>query len=304
MTKFIETEHPRVADGTFTEKAQTKPEASLAGGTPPEEVFHPVESQRSGARGEYTLQSTQTHPPIDWDKPVLISIGGDAHVNTRVGAAARLFSSEETDAAREEYEALITNGKNSAQKLTVMSVSNRGIPYIHEGTGVELMDGRRSLLCKGSRSKGYDFSDRKLLGVVKNYGGQYALAKRFQEAVEQVPVTEEVTYDGIPEYDGSGEQNTVAAVYLVDGPDFGNGPEPGCMFFATDVQTEDNIVNGYFWAPSDAGLLSSESGSFYLHDFKRKAGRVRDYEAGSMSYRDAAQLDSDRATAYRAILGK
>lgn len=302
MTNFTETDHPRVADGTFTEKAQTKPETSLSGGTPAEEVFAAVES--SSTRGQYTLESVQTHPPIDFGKPILISIGGDAHVNTRVGAAARLFSSEESGAAREEYEALITAGKNSMQKLTVMSVSDRGIPYIHEGTGAELADGRRRLLCKGSRTKAYDFTERKLLGVVKNYGGQDALAARFQEAVEQVPVTEPVTFDGIPEYDGSGEQNSVAAVYLMDGPDFGNGSEPGCMFFATDIQTSDNIVNGYFWAPSDAGLLTSESGSFYLHDFKRKAGRIRDYEPGSMSFTDAAKLDSDRATGYKAVVGK
>lgn len=49
-------------------------------------------------------------------------------------------------------------------------------------------------------------------------------------------------------------------MYLIDGPDFGGGPTPGCMVLATDIQTEDGIVNGYLWAPEDSAV-ESEHGS-------------------------------------------
>ena len=291
MSTFAEDLHPRVADGRFTDKEQTAPETDLTDA----EEFRAVKGYRNG---HHSIQSAQTHP-AQTGSLITITIGGDPHVNQRYGAALRLISEEERNWARLHVNEFAAAG----EKVTVLIERGSQVEAL-EGTGT-VIDGRPALFAKGSKRRYYPIENLNIIGVAKGYGGQDYLAEQFGEKAAIVPVTEKFSTDGIPEYDGSGEQDSIAAAFLIEGPDFGNGSEPGCMFLATDIQTEHGIVNGYFWTPDDAGMLTSESGSFYVRDMERKAGRIRDYEAGSLSYRDAwSKLSEDRATGYREVLGK
>jgi hypothetical protein len=91
-------------------------------------------------------------------------------------------------------------------------------------------------------------------------------------------------------------------MYLIDGPDFGEGSAPGCLFAATDVQAEDGIVNGYFWAPDGSGVFS-EHGSMYFDDMKARGARVRHYQPGAMTFGDimGGSLGTTRSEAYGAV---
>ena len=285
----------RIDNGTYTFKTQNAADVEL--GAAEADRFRAV---KSSGNGRWDIESEQTHPAPENGRIIIIHIGGAPHVNQRVGATLRLYSDDERAAAQEQARELAA----AHQKMTVLVDLGNRVEAI-EGTGnVGAFNPTTILMLKGSRTRYFQLENLKVIGVAKGYGKADALASEFQEKAAQVPVTEKPTFDGIPEYDGSGDQNTVAAAFLVEGPDFGNGREPGCMFLATDIQSEDGIVNGYFWAPSDAGLLTSESGSFYTRDLEVKAGRLRDYQPNFLRFRDAWALSSDRANGYAEVLGK
>jgi hypothetical protein len=301
MTDFDTALHPRISDGTFAEKEQSAPEASLINAS--DDRFRATKSSRNG---HWAIESEQTNPaPVNGR--YLIHIGGDARVNTRIGAALRIYDASARKAALADVAALAKAGS----KMTVLIGRGNSAQAI-EGTGGMMAFSAAGspdtpvLFLKGSKSRYYRADDLKVLAVLAGYGKQDDLADEFDAVASQVPVTVDATFDGIPDIGDSYPEgdSAIAAVFLMDGPDFGNGKEPGCLFFATDIQTEDDIINGYFWAPSDAGLLTSESGSFYGRDMPRQGGRIRDYVAGSMTYGDAIKLPADRAAGYAAVLSR
>ncbi len=79
---------------------------------------------------------------------------------------------------------------------------------------------------------------------------------------------------------------------------------PGCMFLATDYDPENDIVNGYMWAPRGSGF-ASEHGSMYGSELKAVGGRIRDYTPGSMTFGDCINgtLGEDRSSAYLVVTG-
>ncbi|QNE48687.1 hypothetical protein F1C58_16650 (plasmid) [Glaciihabitans sp. INWT7] len=287
--------HPRIADGTFTDKPQSAPEAELTAASA-EDVFV---ARKGYKNGHHNIHSEQTYPSIVPGERMIIHVGGAPHVNTRIGAAIRLYTEDEKDDARRVLDTIASeNGK-----VTVLVDRINQVEAI-EGTA-SVVGGKTVLFLKGSKTRYYPTEKLKLLGAVSGYGKQDQLAADFQSKAAVVPVTVPATFDGIPEYDDeAGPVDTIAAAYLIDGPDFGNGREPGCMFFATDVQSDSDIVNGYFWAPDDAGLLTSETGSFYMKELERKSGRLRDFAPNSLTFNQSWHLPSDRAAGYRQALGK
>ncbi|UQX88715.1 hypothetical protein M6D93_01625 [Jatrophihabitans telluris] len=77
------------------------------------------------------------------------------------------------------------------------------------------------------------------------------------------------------------------------------------MFFATDIQAEDGIVNGYHWFPLGSGLIP-EHGSMYVRDIEATGGRVVDYEPGALTFGDLLnrKLPRSRVEAYRVVQGQ
>jgi hypothetical protein len=244
----------------------------------------------------------------DGRSTITIHIGGAPWLNTRHGAAARLVSEGTRDVVRQEVRDLSLAG----EKMTLLIEDSGTVRALETSGGGQHGQAAEPILwVKGSKGSYYLLNKLNILAVKKGYGKQDAIAAEFDKLAEQTPVTEKSTWDDLPVQEDDGDPiNTIAAVYLIDGPDFGNGKEPGCLFFATDLQPEDEdrpesggIINGYFWAPSDAGLLTSESGSFYTRDIRSKSGRVRDYTPNSLTYRNAMTLPTDRAEGYKALLG-
>jgi hypothetical protein len=294
----------------FTDKQQTAGEGLPA--RPVGEVFRP---RKGGNTGEWWVDCPDNDTVSD-GRFIQIVVGGEAHVNTRVGAAMRLYTDDDRREAREAFDVFAEAG----EKVTVLIEDGNRVRVI-EGTTSHIA-GETVLLCKGSRSpnfRHYPASKLKILHTAKGYGEQAECAADFDQKAALVPIAVPVNVEGIPDY-GNGyppEDEVISAAFLINGNDFGNGAEPGCMFLATDIQTADGIVNGYFWSPDDAGLLTSESSSMYLEDvrnqegrliqkgLKSSGGRIRDYEAGSLSFESAwKNLSEDRALGYRQILGR
>jgi hypothetical protein len=294
----------------FTDKQQTAGEGLPV--RPEGEVFT---ARKARTNGEWLIDCADSDP-VAKDGFFRIIVGGEPHTNTRIGAAIRLYTDDDRREAREDLDAFAAAG----EKVTVLIEDGNRVRAI-EGTASHIA-GETVLLCKGSRGprfQHYPASKMKVLRTVKGFGKQAVCAADFDQKAAIVPVAVPVNVDGIPDH-GNGyppEDEMISAAFLINGNDFGNGAEPGCMFLATDIQTADGIVNGYFWSPDDAGLLTSESSSMYLEDvrneegrlvqkgLKSSGGRIRDYEAGSLSFESAwKNLSEDRALGYRQILGR
>lgn len=257
----------------------------------------------TGKSGYLQVTNDQIDPPPitgDGFTRHTIHIGGIAHTNVRAKAILSLYrDSEKATAARAEAESLAAAG----EKMTALCITPRGAVSVREGTGM-IYHGNPMLKAKGSRTTGYYLDDINVVGVAKGYGKSELLIAEYQTIANGVPVVDKPSYEDIPDWsDNEAEPpNDIAAAFLIDGPDFGEGSAPGCLFLATDIQAEDKIVNGYFWAPDDSGVFS-EHGSMYYEDLDRRGGRIRDYKPGALTFSEVmgGDLGHDRAAAYAKI---
>jgi hypothetical protein len=294
---------PGSTGGSFAPMTHSAPEVGFR---PDSEVYR---AKKGTTSGQWNIETSNMNGAIVKDgwSTTTVHVGGAPWLNNRHGAAARLVSEDTRDAVRQEVRDLSLAG----EKMTLLIEDSGTVRALETSGGGPAGPAAEPILwVKGSKRSYYLLDKLNILAVQKGYGKQDAIAAEFDKLAEQTPVTEKSTWDELPLFDGDGSRSDhIAAVYMIDGPDFGNGKEPGCLFFATDLQPEDEdrpesggIINGYFWAPSDAGLLTSESGSFYTRDIRSKSGRVRDYKADSLTYRDAMKFPTDRAAGYRALI--
>lgn len=198
--------------------------------------------------------------------------------------------------------------------MTVLTTDPYGNVRAIEGRGSISTDGRKTpfIQLKGGQTSGYALDGEyaiPVLSVRSGYGGQDSLAVEYERRKGMVPQIEPAHFDGIPDYNWREEPpSAIAAAFLVPGPsnhtDDGK-PVPGCMFFATDIQAEDGIVNGYHWFPKGSGLIP-EHGSMYVRDIEHHGGRIKGYEPGALSFGDLLnkKLPRSRVEAYRAVQGQ
>jgi len=255
--------------------------------------------RKSYENGIQQIANDQTDPPpvkTDFGFTHTIKMGGITHANIRARAIGSMF---DADAAKEGVRELIESGK----KVTLLTQNPRGTVHAHEGTGANTVGGLL-LMKKGSRTRGYTFDKMNILSSAEGYGKGEQLLAQYTAAADHVPVVDEATFAGIPDTTDSEDEppNDIAAMYLIDGPDFGEGSAPGCLFAATDVQAEDGIINGYFWAPDGSGVFS-EHGSMYFDDMKQRGARVRHYRPGALTFSDVMSdsLGTSRSEAYSAV---
>ncbi|KQO98661.1 hypothetical protein [Leifsonia sp. Leaf264] len=307
---------PRLAGGQFTFWDGLPSDAALSHRNP-DEVFTATGGEKDG---RWFVQSLQTHPAPVQDGAFMrytLHIGGQPHVNARMSTAAALVPDEVKAEATEKTHELATAG----ERFTVLSEVD-GTVRIDELRGY--VNGSSVYgLVKNSRTKGIALDKLNILAVEKGYGKQEKLAAKFDRVASTVPVTEEVTFDGIPDLgEDYSETTEFAAAYLVDGPNFGTAA-PGCVFLATDIQAEDGIVNGFLWAPNDTQLFS-EFGSQYTDNvhydeensrgikvtktrlgLKRMGGRIRDFDPAKVDLNTFyGTVPEDRADGYRFIMGQ
>lgn len=302
--------------GQFAESVREESHVALA--TDGDDLFlsevdnTPLEE--SGQRGRWSVLNASTEEDRSTPGRVRMRthLAGIPHVKVRALSASAAYS--DAEGGREDLHSRLSalHGRPATALMVgrngdVEAVECKPVPY----------DGGTLLLFKGSSTKGLDAARCGVLDVVPGYGQQQALADTFRRRMAQfTPAVEKVALDDRMDYlpDGDDESTwdvenpAIQAAFMVTGPDLGNGPQPGCVFLATDIQRGSNpgersIVNGYFWAPTDTGLYS-EHGSMYVDDIARGGGRITGYEPGSLTSRQCWQeLPEDRGEGYRRILG-
>lgn len=183
--------------------------------------------------------------------------------------------------------------------LTVLRVDSRGNVEAIYGRGGRVHDRNAIVL---SNNLFLYTGDVDIVSV--NEGHDHDVAATWQEAKDAFPLTvEPATFDGIPEDDGN-DHPDISAVYLFNSRGIGYGPTRGCMFAATDVDSDNQIVNGYLWVPDDSDM-TSEHCSYYFDDLASTGGRVSNYQPGSMTFREVLRdgIPPGREAAYRKVSG-
>ncbi|WP_159601637.1 hypothetical protein [Agromyces humi] len=309
--------------GLFAGHEHTAAGVTLAAGAHARPEDHRFAAVPSYTKGLYNVESESTNPiktlPNENSGFVrtVVHMGALPHADNMKAAAAALFTDEERDTAREKAAELEQSGKPFTALVQIE----------HTVKIAELRSsGHGAFLIKGSRTKGWNASTPTFLAVENGYGKQDKLAAIFDEKAAIVPaadpvtaevfatmIDEEETPPQVIGHDEDGdeiyEDRGFTHAFLFEGPNF-YGPENrkdtfGCVFFATDIQREHGIVNGYLWAPDGAGGITSEHGSQYMIDLERRGGVIRDFQPGSINMKSAwKELPEGRADGYRYIAGE
>lgn len=261
-------------------------------------MTEPALQLKDRGQGEWLIADTMTEE-LPEDHPlvpgVMIHPGGIAHLKARTLAAAEWIRCYDGTSNVAELLSLLAMGQRPATLLFVdnQAVTAREAKIFRTGDGL-------AFLPKGARKKGLrlnpDKNQQWPVYAVTGYGWQQQLADRFKAVLANVPATVEFNVDGVAPYH-SGAQ--VQAAYLFTHPGFGEGPVPGCLYFATGYDREDDILDGYLWAPP--GELTSENGSSYKHDLERWGGRIPGWIPDAMTLDDCFALPTDMAACYEAI---
>lgn len=188
------------------------------------------------------------------------------------------------------------------RQVSLLMSNDAGVVRAHEGTLHRTAIGNLALMNKGDRSgKGvliYRADNRswrqRALALEQGYGHLDDLAETWRQAAAATPSLAPADFEGIPDCGSEEPPSEVAAVFSYTHPGFESDQDgPGSMFFATDVQSDQDgnplVVNGYAIHPGDLGL-SSEHGSMYASDLRAMGGRVAGFLAGSMTFREVADL--------------
>ncbi len=238
-----------------------------------------------------------------------LHIGGQPHRAQRNKAAIALISEVDDHETTENKLRVLCKG---GAQMTVLTADGTGSVEAKEVRGYPMGD-RLAVQRKGATRAAYALDSDAVLAVAPGYGKQEVLAQQFHDRLAQVPQTAPVDFDGIPDHEAASRESddypeppeAISAAYLVDNPDFQGGKVDGCMFLATDYDQENDIVNGYLWAPESSGL-TSEHGSAYGADLKRRGGRITNYEPGRLSFADCVNdgIPPSRSEAYRCVTGQ
>lgn len=199
---------------------------------------------------------------------------------------------------------------STTASATILTVDHSGGVQAREG---KLMNSHQGLafLKKGSGTKGHYINDTfRPLSVVPGFNRADAIAAEWWAMDAVVPQVRNADFDAIPEYQEEGErEELIHAVFLMHYPDFNGGYVAGCMFLATDVQTDEcpagyEIANGYLWAPADCSL-TPEHGSQYLKDCELRGGRVTNFTPGRLTFAECVNenIPGNRREAYAYVLG-
>lgn len=241
-------------------------------------------------RGEFAVFNTPIKDASGRNNPAfkrqIIQPGGFPERKARGGLIATRIEADEPQTDETAYALALQKSK-----ATVLYQSRDGSMGIKEGTLV-YNEGIKMIHKGSSSGKGIHLDgSTRIVAVRKGYGKAPELAEVYHTASESLPDVEEATFDDIPEVEGYGEPpSEVAAVYALTSPVFDSSQDGrGAMFFATDIQRGEGIVNGYTVFPPGSGLIS-EHGSRYVDELKRQGGRVAGYRPGALTFSDAMRL--------------
>jgi len=270
--------------GQFANKTHPEPGFSLDADEPAGAA--PVEVSKV-ARGRFRL--------VGPDLPDQTDAGGVTYKRSKIGLVGLGMQRSVTggaDGSDELRERVVWLDGESA---TVLVAQRDGVVEAVEGTVEVAPSGSVWLRRKGAQTNADLLYPTRpgvpeVLDVEAGFGHAETLAQRFAEHLERAPRLAPASFDGIPADDGGEPPSEVAAVFVFDHPGFdGDQDGRGCVFFATDRDPENAIVNGYLVAPAGSGL-ESEHGSLYERTLAYRGGRVASYRPGALSFSDAITL--------------
>ena len=266
---------------------------------------------RSKGQGRWEVSDTVKEDMPD-DGPIQsmkFHMGGQPHRAQRNKAALALIS--EVDDHETTENKLRVLCKSGAQ-MTVLTADGTGSVEAKEVRGYPMED-RLAVQRKGATRAAYALDSDTVLAVAPGYGHQEVLARQFHDRLAQVPQTVKADFDGLPDHEAASRESDdypeppsdIGAAYLIEHPGFGGGRVDGCMFLATDYDRDNDIVNGYFWAP-DNSELTSEHGSMIGDDLSRRGGRITNYQKDSLTFKDCLSdgIPPSRSEAYRCVTGQ
>lgn len=284
-----------------------------------ETLGEPLTPAMKTVQGNIIAVDAVTEPlPADdkWQSRAQIHMSGMPWVSERTHVTVEEILSQRSEEDQQRINALLESNEPATLLVlsTVGSVSVvEGRPF-RSGPGWSCSQGTQLVLPKGSRSKASKLDPNRVVSAASGFGHAAELTDQFcAEAAVRTPNLKKITSDGfqdLPEFGAnwSGDAGErIAAVYMINNPDFNGGTVHGCLFMATDIQRGDgpngqHIINGQFWAASDSGLYS-EASSMYSGDLIRRGAQLTDYTPGSLSYRDSwKDFPTTRAEAYRRVL--
>lgn len=268
--------------GQFANKTRPEPGFSL----PADEGAAPV-GLSEVARGRFRLVG----PDSSGDMPS----GGLPHERSKIGLVGLGMQRSVTGGADGSDELAERVALLDGEKATVLVEHRNGVVEAVEGTVGVARSGSVWLRHKGAQTNAdllYPTrpGSPEVLDVEAGYGHAGTLAQRFAERLGRAPRLAPASFEGIPADDGGEPPSEVAAVFVFDHPGFdGDQDGRGCVFFATDRDPDNEIVNGYLVAPAGSGI-ESEHGSMREWTLRRHGGRVVSYRPGALSFSDAIAL--------------
>lgn len=292
MSTFDPTQHPRGNTvtghaGQFATKQQTGAEVSL-GTTPRRTGLEMLKSEQLN-RAERQLFNAAVFEEEDPDFPSIVRMRVSANHGDRKG-----FSGMLTNKLRWRSDAEANRRKLSGQqerKVTVLTAGRAGDIRIIEGRAMNLQ-GKDYLVLKGSKSKAYTVDQLDVIDVRDGYDADQ-METIVRRTAETLPATRRADVEGIP-LEGEPGTDNVNAVFVYNGPDFGDGPARGSIIYATDITPDgdDPIINGAFVFPPGTGL-TSEHGSIRLSDLQRHGGRIDVPVQSPRTFADALRTGDD-----------
>jgi hypothetical protein len=246
-------------------------------------------------RGIWNIEHASKPQPVDRGNGIIsttYSLQGEPSANVDVEARIAAYP------VPENLEERIQDALASGTPVTILKAGSGGLgahsAQIVQGRLFTARGGALALLPTGKRSQG--FLVRGALDMIDDAkpAAVTELNRRWYESTH-LPVTVPLTRDVLLT---ATEENPV--VFLYTHPGFGDGREPGCVWFIDDFQGEDDIANGFLWCP-EGSALTSEHGSTYLSDALRGGALVP--VTPSIDFAGMFELPSERLAAYARLFG-
>lgn len=305
MSRFDELQHRRAADGKFT----TKPTLAASTATlddveaaANETDRVPEPRVRKVQNGCYQVDSSVPDPEPTGDGQVTrIHLVSEPAHRARLEATVDSYPRPADLTSRLEA-AADTNAKVTLLRQHEDSISGARRVLAEEVTMVRSTKGQLVCLRKGARSRGSRVTPDDVLDMQEGWNGTGGdLIASYNDHRNDVPglsQLDQADLDQVPQADPMEPPPSAVALTV-----FGTHPgfagernrSAGCVWFITDYDKDNDIANGYMWAPSDSGLYS-EHGSVpgrYLRTFGGKTSTPP-----GMSFRDCMELPDDRSSVW------
>lgn len=304
VAKYDESKHRRDQQGRYASKPALGADAqTIADARAAMDVLADAEPAiREIGRGAWEVASATAPPTQASPNTIRLRLTSDPWRAARVAATV--------DSWERPHDVLdrLNQGCNDNVKVTLLRTSRSRFGEatrvtVEEVTLARGSRGEAGYLPKGRRTNGILVQPDDVLDIRAGWGKtSTSLKADWLNHATTVPAPTELTQadlDALPDADPDRPPpSQVALTVFGTHPGFGSSGEgrtPGCVWFITDYDRENDIANGYMWAPAHNGL-ASEHGSVYGKQLRSLGGRVP--TPPDMRFGDCLDLPEDRAAVW------